>query len=75
MKLKRPVSEFAQRIYELRVDKGASQCDIADAIGVSKGIVSLWENGLREPTMANLIALANYFGVTLDYIVGRTDTM
>ena len=33
MKLKRPVSEFAQRIYELRVDKVASQCDIADAIG------------------------------------------
>jgi transcriptional regulator with XRE-family HTH domain len=31
----------------------------------------MWENGLREPTMSSLILLADYFGVSIDYLVGR----
>ena len=36
------------------------------------GLISLWENGLREPTLSNLVALADYFDVSLDFLTGRT---
>ncbi len=62
---------FAERLKEYRIEKGVSQTDLAFAIKVSKGIISLWENGLREPTLSNLVALADYFDVSLDELVGR----
>ena len=61
---------FAERLKELRIEKGVGQVEIARAIGVSKGIISLWENGLREPKLSNLIALAQLFEVTIDYLAG-----
>lgn len=66
-------NKFADRLRELRQENGIGQIDLAKKINVSKGIISLWENGLREPTMSNLIALAEYFGVTLDYLVGLSE--
>lgn len=61
---------FGERLKELRIEKGVGQVELASAICVSKGIISLWENGLREPKLSNLIALANFFGVSIDYLVG-----
>ena len=63
---------FTERLRELRAEQGVSQVMLAKSLGVSKGIISLWENGLREPTLSNLVALADFFGVTLDYLTGRT---
>ena len=54
----------------LRKERGIGQVQLANAIGVSKGIISLWENGLREPNMSSLIVLATYFKVSIDYLVG-----
>ncbi|MBQ8881928.1 MAG: helix-turn-helix transcriptional regulator [Clostridia bacterium] len=54
---------------ELRLDRGVGQVALANALGVSKGIISLWENGLREPTLSNLIALSNYFQISIDDLV------
>lgn len=62
---------FGERLRELREEKAVGQVELAKAIAVSKGIISLWENGLREPTMSNLVALADYFCVSLDYLAGR----
>lgn len=62
---------FGERLKELRRENGIGQVELAKKINVSKGIISFWENGLREPTMSNLISLADFFGVTLDYLVGR----
>lgn len=62
---------FCDVLKELRYDKKVGQVELAKSIGVSKGVISLWENGLREPTMSNLIALSEYFGVSLDYLVGK----
>ncbi len=62
---------FGERLKELRQENGIGQVELAKKINVSKGIISFWENGLREPTMSNLISLADFFGVTLDYLVGR----
>ncbi|MBR3804735.1 MAG: helix-turn-helix transcriptional regulator [Clostridia bacterium] len=64
---------FEERLKELRADKGVGQIELAKAIGVSNGIISLWENGLREPKLSNLIALSKYFQVSLDFIAGLID--
>ena len=61
---------FSQRLKNLRWEKNIGQIELSQAIGVSKGIISLWENGLREPKLNNLIALAQYFQVSIDYLVG-----
>ena len=61
---------FCERLKELRAEKGVGQVELAAQINVSKGIISLWENGLREPKLSNLIVLARYFEVSIDYLVG-----
>ena len=61
---------FCERLKELRIEKSVGQIELAAKINVSKGIISLWENGLREPKLSNLIALAKFFEVSLDYLVG-----
>ena len=66
-------TKFCERLKELRTERGVGQVELASRIGVSKGIISLWENGLREPTMSNIIALAQYFGVSSDYLIGLKD--
>lgn len=61
---------FAQNLRDLRESVGIGQVRLANDIGVSKGIISLWENGKREPTLSYLVLLAKYFNVTIDYLVG-----
>lgn len=61
---------FKIKLKELRTEKGVGQIELAKAVGVSKGVISLWENGLREPGMNSLILLATYFSVSIDYLVG-----
>lgn len=61
---------FKNNLKLLRVEKGLGQVDLAQNLGVSKGIISLWENGLREPNMSSLIAIAKFFGVSIDYLCG-----
>ncbi len=64
---------FKDILKELRLEKKIGQVELAKQVGVSKGIISLWENGLREPSMSNLISLAKFFSVTIDYLVGLED--
>ena len=64
---------FSQRLKELRMERSVGQVALAESIGVSKAVVSMWETGKREPAMTSLIALANFYGVSIDYIVGLTD--
>ena len=64
------MNNFKEILKELRQEKGVGQVELAKAIKVSKGIISLWENGLREPKLSNLIALSGFFGVSIDYLVG-----
>ena len=66
-------NKFSERLKELRQEKNIGQEELANALDVSKGIISLWENGLREPKMNSLIALAQYFEVSVDYLVGLKD--
>jgi transcriptional regulator with XRE-family HTH domain len=61
---------FKTRLKELRQENGIGQVELAQKLGVSKGVISLWENGLREPNMNSLILIAKFFEVTIDYLVG-----
>lgn len=57
-------------IRALRKSKAMTQKELADALGVTKTTVSNWETGLVDPTGKALSLLADYFGVTTDYITG-----
>lgn len=61
------------RIRELRVQDGLTQIELAKIIGVAQNTLSNWENGNREPDNATLAKIADYFHVSIDYILGRTD--
>ena len=64
-------TKFGERLKELRTEHKLGQVELAAKIQVSKGIISLWENGKREPTLSYLIALADFFNVSLDELTGR----
>ena len=66
-------NKFGEKLKELRCEKNVGQVELSKTINVSKGIISLWENGLREPKLSNLIALAKFFDVSIDYLVGLED--
>ena len=63
-------NSFGEKLKDLRLEKGIGQVELAKALGVSKGIVSLWENNLREPKLSCLIAIAQFFGVSIDFLAG-----
>lgn len=61
--------EFQTRLYQLRKERGLSQENLADALGVTRQAVQKWESGASRPDMENLIALTRYFDVTLDWLL------
>ena len=64
---------FGERLKNLRKEKGLSQPQLAKEIGVSKGMISFWENGINEPTITYLIRLCNYFEVSADFLLGLSE--
>ena len=64
---------FAERLKELRVEKEIPQEKLAAELGVGNGTISLWENGKREPKLSNLILIAKYFDISIDYLAGLED--
>lgn len=50
--------------------KRLGQIALAQKLGVGKSIISLWETGACEPTLSNLIKIAKFFGVSIDYLAG-----
>ncbi len=63
-------TSFGERLKELRQEKSMGQIALANAIGVGKSVISLWETDKCEPTLGNLVRLATFFGVTIDYLAG-----
>ncbi len=62
-----------ERIKELRISKGLTQKQLAKETVISERGIQNYELGERVPTLQALIALADYFDVSLDYLVGRSD--
>lgn len=63
------------RLKALRSERGMSQTEFANKIGVAQNTVSNWENGNRLIDTETVARIADYFGVTIDYLLGRTDDM
>jgi methanogenic corrinoid protein MtbC1/DNA-binding XRE family transcriptional regulator len=67
------MSGFAARLRELRTDAGLRQKDLADALGVAQTTVANYEQGARFPDEKLLGRVADYFDVSLDFLMGRID--
>lgn len=65
---------FATRLTEEIKRKGLTKKDFGIAVGVSKGMVSYWCNGKRLPLIPQVIDIANILGVSVDYLLGLSDT-
>lgn len=61
------------RIKELRNSHSLTQVDLAKKLSVSKQAVSNWENNNIQPSIDMLIKIADFFGVTTDYLLGRSN--
>ncbi len=62
-----------KRLKELRVKKHLSQLGLAMALDMNQNSISRYENGEREADYKTLIALADFFHVSVDYLLERTD--
>lgn len=61
------------RIKELRNEQHITQLKMAMDLHMSQNTISRYENGEQEPGITELIRIADYFRVSIDYLVGRTD--
>lgn len=59
------------RLKQIMADTGVTQREVAEAIGVTEPAMNHYINGRREPDIKTLIKLADYFDVSIDYLVGR----
>ena len=66
-------SFFSERLKTLRLSQNLSQETLATALGKGKSAISMMESAQSSATADTLIALADYFNVSLDYLVGRSD--
>ena len=67
------MSIFAERIRDLRMEHGLTQEEVGKIIGVKRYAVYSYEKGRACPEMKGLVALADHFDVSMDYLAGRTD--
>lgn len=68
------MSQFPARLKEIRKLRGKKQRDIAEHLSMKIRSYQFYESGDREPSFDKLIDIADYLDVTLDYLLGRTDT-
>lgn len=64
---------MATRFAQLRTEAGFSQTALAKKMGVSRSTVAMWETGGATPTADMLFSLADLYGVSLDYLLGRSE--
>lgn len=67
------MTTFGSRLKRLREDKGLTQEQLGKVLNVKKAAVSKYENENTSPDNATLCRLADFFSVTVDYLLGRTD--
>jgi len=61
------------RLRKLRADKDLTQQDMADFLGITRPAYTAYESGRRQPDNESLSKLADFFNVSVDYLLGRTD--
>ena len=66
--------EFSERLKKLRKDAGLTQVDVAEKLGISQPAYASWERGIKKPTQENLVKLSKILYVSVDYLLGNTET-
>lgn len=66
-------TDFPSILMNLRHENNLSQKKAADELGISQALLSHYENGVREPRLEFIIKACTYYGVSTDYMLGRTD--
>ncbi len=64
------VCDFGAILKQLRKNHNLTQQELGSRIGISKAVISKYENGMSYPTFDMLIKIADYFKVTIDYLLG-----
>ena len=67
------MGSFGSRLKQLRIEKDLTQTELGNQFNVHKGSVSNWENDNRFPDGQQLTKIADFFDVSIDYLLGRTD--
>ena len=65
--------DFSQRLKKLRADKHLTQAQVAKRVGVTASMVSSYETDIRLPSYEVMMRLADLFGVSVDYLLGREE--
>ena len=65
--------DFSEVLRELRIEKKISQKALGEVLGISDRNIRFYETGEHRPDFEGLLILADYFQVSLDYLVGRSD--
>lgn len=65
--------DFAQRVKQLRKNKHLTGKQLGNILGITKTGISYWENGRSVPDNEMLLKLADFFDVSIDYLLGKTD--
>lgn len=65
--------EFNTRLTSLRKERKLLQADVANKVGIARATYGAYEQGSRQPDFETLEKLADFFGVSLDYLLGRTN--
>lgn len=71
--MKKSQHMLPQRLKELRKENNLSQYKLAEELGVSRGLLSNYEQGSREPDFNTLMLIADYYCVSIDYLMGITN--
>ena len=67
------MAKFSERLRELRKERGLKQKEMAEICGIKVRNYQQYEYDENYPTVPGLVSLADYFGVSLDYLMGRKD--
>ena len=67
------IKKFAERLKDLRIEKGIGQNKLAETLNLSNASISYWENCKQEPSASVIYKLSTYFNVSADYLLGISD--
>ena len=68
-------TKFSERIRELRIERGLSQAGLAKALNYTQSNICEWEQGRVEPRLSAILTISEFFGVDVDFLIGRTDEL
>ena len=64
---------FTDRFIQILQEKNLTAYKAAKETGISQGLMNEYKNGVKLPTVQNLVKIADYLGCSVDYLLGRTD--